>query len=153
MMRRAVLKRSRVAWAGAALLAACQGPSNVSDSEPAAEAQGMNVPQAEFVLAAEDTHNRWSAQIPPALTVPSGAVVEVHTKEASDGQITPDTGPGDLAAVDFDPIHPLTGPVYVEGAAAGDVLAVTIHDIEVEGWGWATILPGFGFLADEFTEP
>ncbi|NNM35271.1 MAG: acetamidase/formamidase family protein [Gemmatimonadetes bacterium] len=113
----------------------------------------MNVPQAEFVLAAEDTHNRWSAQIPPALTVPSGAVVEVHTKEASDGQITPDTGPGDLAAVDFDPIHPLTGPVYVEGAAAGDVLAVTIHDIEVEGWGWATILPGFGFLADEFTEP
>ena len=141
------------AWGLVALLASCQAPSSGSESEPTSEVPSATVPQAEFVLSAENTHNRWSAGIPPALTVPSGAVVEVHTKEASDGQITPDTGPADLAQVDFDPIHPLTGPVYVEGAAPGDVLAVTIHDIEVEGWGWATILPGFGFLADEFTEP
>jgi acetamidase/formamidase len=111
------------------------------------------VPAPDFTLGSENTHNRWSATIPPALTVPDGSVVEVHTKEASDGQITPGTAAADLAQVDFDPIHPLTGPVYVEGAAPGDVLAVTLHEIEVEGWGWATILPGFGFLADEFTEP
>ena len=93
------------------------------------------VPAAEYTLGSENTHNKWSSAIPPALTVPSGAIVEVHTKEASDGQITETSGPEDLAAVDFEPIHPLTGPVYVEGAAPGDVLAVTLHDIEVEGWG------------------
>ena len=110
-------------------------------------------PVAEYTLGAENTHARWSAAIPPVLTVPSGAVVEVLTKEASDGQITPATLEADLANVDFGLIHPLTGPIAVEGASPGDILAVTIHEVEVTGWGWATILPGFGFLADEFTEP
>ena len=30
---------------------------------------------------------------------------------------------------------------------------MTLHDIEVGDWGWAAIAPGFGFLADLFTEP
>ena len=110
-------------------------------------------PQAGWLRAGEDTHNRWSAAIPPVLTVPSGAVVEVWTKEASDGQITESTAAGQLGGIDFGLIHPLTGPIRVEGAGPGDVLTVTIHEVEVSGWGWATILPGFGFLADEFTEP
>ncbi len=110
-------------------------------------------PTPDFTLGSENTHNRWSATIPPVLTVPSGAVVEVRTKEASDGQIIESTTVDELADVDFGLIHALTGPIYVEGASPGDLLAVTLHEIEVEGWGWATILPGFGFLADEFTEP
>lgn len=118
-----------------------------------AGASVLTVPEADFTLGTENTHARWSAAIPPALTVPSGAVVEVWTKEASDGQVTESTEALDLAQLDFGLIHPLTGPVYVEGAQPGDVLAVTLHEIEVEGWGWATIIPGFGFLADEFTEP
>ena len=32
-------------------------------------------------------------------------------------------------------INPVTGPLYVEGAAPGDVLAVTIHDIVFPGGG------------------
>lgn len=111
------------------------------------------VPTPEFSLGTENTHARWSATIPPVLTVPSGAVIEVRTKEASDGQVTRSTEAAELADLDFGLIHPLTGPVYVAGAAPGDVLAVTLHEIEVEGWGWATIIPGFGFLADEFAEP
>lgn len=59
----------------------------------------------------------------------------------------------DLNNLSFDPIHPLTGPVYVEGAEPGDVLKVTLHEIEMGDWGWTAIVPGFGFLADEFTEP
>ena len=74
-------------------------------------------------------------------------------KEASDGQITESTTVDDLANIDFGLIHALTGPIYAEGASPGNVLAVTIHEVEVSGWGWATILPSFGFLADEFTEP
>lgn len=135
--------------AGLLALWACNGtapePDPVPESDP--------LPSADFTLPAENTHNRWSAAIPPVLTVPSGAVVEVFTKEASDGQITPETTAADLAAVDFGLIHALTGPIAVEGAMPGDLLAVTIHAAEVQGPGWSGIFPGFGFLADEFTDP
>ena len=123
--------------------------------EPVAEqtATASASPAPEFTLGSENTHNRWSSTIPPQLTVPSGAVVEVFTKEASDGQITEATTAEDLLNVNFDLIHALTGPIYVEGASAGDLLAVTLHEIDVQGWGWAGIFPGFGFLSEEFTGP
>ena len=34
-----------------------------------------------------------------------------------------------------------------------ETFSVTLHEIEVQGWGWAGIFPGFGFLPDEFTDP
>jgi acetamidase/formamidase len=77
----------------------------------------------------------------------------VETQEASGGQITPDSSADVLATLDFDPIHPLSGPVYVEGAEPGDVLEVTLHEIELGDWGWTALVPHFGFLADEFPEP
>ena len=58
-----------------------------------------------------------------------------------------------LDSLSFDPIHPLTGPVFVEGAEPGDVLKVTLHKIELMDWGWTAIVPGFGFLAEDFQEP
>ena len=137
------------------VLASCQAesaPGEPDGQEPAAGAAPAT-PAPEYTLGVENTHNRWSSTIPPQLTVPSGAVVEVFTKEASDGQITESTTAEDLLNVDFDLIHALTGPIYVEGASPGDLLAVTLHEIEVQGWGWAGIFPGFGFLADEFTGP
>ncbi len=112
-----------------------------------------SVPKPEFILTSSQTHNRFSSAIPPVIKVPSGAIVEVYTKEATDGQLTKESTVADVANLDFDLIHPLTGPVYVEGAQPGDILAVTLHEIEVGDWGWACIIPGFGFLADEFTEP
>lgn len=45
------------------------------------------------------------------------------------------------------PINPVTGPVFVEGAEAGDTLAVTIHRIELIDHGWSVYLPGTGALA------
>ncbi|MFQ5770649.1 MAG: acetamidase/formamidase family protein, partial [bacterium] len=112
-----------------------------------------SIPEPEYFLTREQTHNKFSSSIPPVLTVPSGAVIEVKTEEATDGQLTINSRAEDVPNVKFDPIHPLTGPVYVEGAEPGDVLAVTLHKIEIGDWGWAGVFPGFGFLADEFTEP
>jgi acetamidase/formamidase len=132
----------------AGLLAGCEAPA--ADG-PGARAGA--VPAAEHTLTAEQTHARWSSAIEPVLTVQPGAVIEAYTAEASDGQFTASSTAADVATLDFDPIHPLTGPVRVEGAQPGDVLAVTLHDIEILDWGWAAIVPGFGFLADEFTEP
>jgi acetamidase/formamidase len=85
--------------------------------------------------------------------VPSGAVVEVYTEEATDGQFRLGSPVEAVAELDFEPIHPLTGPVFVEGADPGDVLAVTLHVVELGDWGWTAIAPGFGYLAEEFPEP
>lgn len=111
------------------------------------------VPTPEFTLTADNTHNRFSRAIPPTLTVPSGSIVEVHTKEATDGQLTAASDVSAMATLDFDPIHPLTGPIFVEGAEPGDVLEVKLHSFEVGDWGWAAVVPGFGFLADDFPDP
>lgn len=116
-------------------------------------AAAQDAPSPEYQLTKDQTHARFSAAIPPVLTVPSGAVIEVYTEEASDGQLTLDSDVSDVETIDFDPIHPLTGPVFVEGAEPGDVLAVTLHEIELGDYGWTAIVPGFGFLADEFPEP
>ncbi len=97
--------------------------------------------------------NRWSSAIEPILKVESGSVIEVATEEASDQQLTPESTVEDLKNLSFDPIHPLTGPVYVEGAEPGDILKVKLHEIEMGSWGWTAIVPGFGFLSDEFNEP
>ena len=110
-------------------------------------------PEPQFHLTREQTHNKWSRDILPVLRVPSGAVIEVETEEATDGQLTAASTAADIPNVAFDPIHPLTGPVFVQDAQPGDVLAVTLHEIEVGDWGWAAVFPGFGFLADEFDEP
>ena len=48
--------------------------------------------------------------------------------------------------------HPLTGPVYVAGAAPGDTLRVTVLDVQPGAWGWTACGPGNGLLGDEFTE-
>ena len=110
-------------------------------------------PKPQYFLTADQTHNKFSAVIKPVLTVPSGAVIQVDTEEATDRQLDVDSNVDDLVGISFDPIHPLTGPVYVEGAEPGDVLAVTLHKITVGEWGWTAVFPGFGFLVDEFKEP
>lgn len=52
----------------------------------------------------------------------------------------------DLAQVTA-PLNPVTGPVFVDGAEPGDVLAVTVHGIELGDHGWSVYIPGAGALA------
>ena len=106
-----------------------------------------------YFLDTKRTHSKFSSTIKPVLKVSSGAVIQAQIKEATDGQLNRNSSADAIAKVRFDPIHPLTGPVYVNGARPGNVLAVTLHRIEVGAWGWTGIFPGFGFLADEFSEP
>jgi acetamidase/formamidase len=130
---------------GTIAITACTG---ANESGPARE-----IPEAQYTITDEATHNRFSRAIEPVLRVPSGAVIEAYTKEATDRQLTLESTAEDVPGIASDPIHPLTGPVYVEGAEPGDILAVTLHHLEVRGWAWTGVFPGFGFLADEFTEP
>ena len=107
----------------------------------------------DHILTADQKHNKFSKLIPPVLTVPSGAVIKAETSEASDGQLHAKAGLDDLINLDFGPIHPLTGPVYVEEAEVGDILAVDVLKIELHDYGWQAIVAGFGFLTDRFPDP
>lgn len=120
--------------------------------EPASQKEKIEV-TPQYTLPSTHKHNKWSRTIPPVLSVPSGAIVEAFTEEATDAQLDVNSTIEDMTNVSFDPIHPLTGPIYIEEAQPGDVLAVTMHKIEVGNWGWSAIFPGFGYLADTYTEP
>jgi acetamidase/formamidase len=106
-----------------------------------------------YRLSQQHTHCRWDQSIPPLATVEPGDVVELETKEASDGQIVPGSQVDILSKLDFSVIHPLTGPVAVVGAEPGDMLEVEMLDIRPKEWGWTGIIPGFGLLASDFTDP
>ncbi len=112
-----------------------------------------NVIIPDYVLTADQKHNKFSKLIPPVLTVKSGAVIKADTYEASDRQLHSEAKLEDLANIDFGPIHPITGPVFVEEAEVGDILAVDLLKIDLHDYGWQAIVGGFGFLADRFPDP
>ena len=95
----------------------------------------------------------WDNAIAPAVEVDSGDDVELHVRDASDEQITADSGTDAVAALDFSHVNPVSGPVFVKGAKPGDTLAVEILELRPRDWGWTAIIPGFGLLADEFPDP
>lgn len=104
----------------------------------------------DFVLTKDQTHDKFSRVIEPAVRVPSGSIIEAFTHEATGGQIQPESTAEILPGIDMDRVHTLTGPVYVEGAEPGDVLAVRLIELEPADWGWMAVTPDFGFLAGEF---
>jgi len=101
----------------------------------------------------EKGHNRWHPDIPPAVEAEPGEEVVLQTRHAFDGGVNPTSTASDLRDVDLNVVHPLTGPVYVQGAEPGDLLEVNILRVEPASWGFTTIIPGFGFLRDLFLEP
>jgi len=79
----------------------------------------------------------------PVARVPSGGIVDTNTLDCFGNVLQK---PGDtLSMVKGD--NPLTGPFYVEGAEAGDTLAVKILDLQVDSnQGVGAFGPGFGAL-------
>src|SRR5262245_53689925 len=98
-------------------------------------------------------HAFWDNSYPPRIHIEPGDTVVFDTLEASANQVTTTSDHVVLAALDFGIIHPLTGPVYVEGAEPGDALEVEIISLEHKGWGWNGVIPGFGLLGAEFPNP
>lgn len=106
-------------------------------------------PEPQLKLGTDQTHCKFSSEIPPVVTVEPGTVLEVETVDASDGQLAAHSNLGDLASADLSRVHPLTGPIAVSGARPGDVLTVILHEVEIGDWGWVAIPPGMGALADQ----
>jgi formamidase len=104
-------------------------------------------------ISATHAHNRWHPDLEPVAAVGPGEAVILETRDGIDGQLTQESTHRDVAALRLGRAHPLTGPVYVEGAEPGDVLEVELVAVETAPFGTTAVVPGFGFLADLFQEP
>uniref|UniRef100_A0A7S1XAR8 Formamidase n=1 Tax=Compsopogon caeruleus TaxID=31354 RepID=A0A7S1XAR8_9RHOD len=108
-------------------------------------------------------HNRWHPEIPAVATVSTGALFRMEAVDWTGGQILNNDSADDIAGVDLNRCHHLTGPVRIEDpsgepAHPGDLLVVEIVDIgPLRGheWGYTGIFArenGGGFLTDHFPE-
>jgi amidase len=86
----------------------------------------------------------------PAARIRPGTTIHLQTADCFSDQVQ---GPGDVErGLDWNSVNPATGPVYVEGAKPGDVLAVTIEHIEVADHGVMCTGGGWGVLGDRIDE-
>jgi formamidase len=117
--------------------------------------------QNKVVVAKQGAHcvddpncfNRYHPDIPMMARAKPGDMIIYHTRDALDSDLDLESISEDVTAIDLNLVHPMTGPVYIEGAERGDVLAITLVDIEPDEYGYTVIIPGFGFLRDIYTEP
>jgi acetamidase/formamidase len=86
----------------------------------------------------------FSGKVPPKLRVQEGESFILETEDAGSGVVrsadvlpTPQHRPQLRHTPGW--VNPNAGPVYVEGCAAGDVLAVTIEDIVPDSQGFTTL--------------
>jgi acetamidase/formamidase len=92
--------------------------------------------------------NRWNRDLPAALTVRPGEEVQLLCRDALDigDQARTMTADGTMT-IDLGRIHPMTGPVDIEGAEPGDILEVEIVDVSpIVDFGYVTISPALGLF-------
>lgn len=98
-------------------------------------------------------HNRWHPDLEPVATVAPGQEITLETRDGLDGQLTRGSEHTDVLELDLGLGHPLTGPLFVEGAEPGDLLEVEFLAYRSADFGVTALIPGFGFLADLFPDP
>lgn len=79
----------------------------------------------------------------PKLRVRAGEQIKIITKDCFSNQVDDDHR---LADINWNQINPATGPIFVEGAEAGDILKVSIDSITVADQGVCAVGPGFGLI-------
>lgn len=80
----------------------------------------------------------------PIAHAKSGEVVKFVTRDCNNGQIQNEHQFADN--INWNQTNPATGPLYIDGAEPGDVLAVDILNIDVDDHGVACTIPGLGPL-------
>ncbi|HYH89686.1 MAG TPA: formamidase [Solirubrobacteraceae bacterium] len=112
-------------------------------------------------------HNRWHPDIPAANSVRPGSDFRVECREWTDAQIGNNDSANDVRDVNLGVAHMLSGPIAIDGAEPGDLLAVEILDLGPcqppqeygdapgQGWGYTGIFArtnGGGFLTDHYPD-
>ncbi len=110
-----------------------------------------------YTIHAAQHHFGWDNSIAPVERVAPGSTILFNCHDSSAGQLGPQSTVADVTALDFGKINPVSGPIWIEGAEPGDAVKVTFESFAPQardgrGWGWTANIPGFGLLADQFTE-
>ena len=111
------------------------------------------VKTGDFCVDDPNCFNRYHPQIGSVARADPGDYVVFETRDALDSGLDLQSTVDDVTALDLNLVHPMTGPVFINGAERGDVLAVTLVDIEPDQYGYTVIVPGFGFLRDLYPDP
>jgi formamidase len=146
--------RKTVIAAAALGCAAFLATQAVADTTDVTWQERVTVPKS-GAHCADDPNciNRYHQNIPHVVNANPGDYITFETRDALDSDLTLDSNADDLSAVDLNLVHPMTGPVHINGAKRGDAIAITLVDIEPDQFGYTLIVPGFGFLRDLYTEP
>ena len=118
----------------------------------------------DLLLTPEHVHwGYYDARVPPVLHVTPGDLVRVETMVAgglqrlrlagaNEAEIPESLKQVEQRVTERGPgAHPMTGPVYIDGAEPGDTLEVRIRSIEfLHNFGVNAFSPGSGVLADDF---
>ncbi len=107
----------------------------------------------DYTIHRANHHFGWNRDFAPALTAKPGSTIHFECTDASGGQL-------DAAST----LAERRRPRFRQGQSGdrtglcrrrqpGDALKVTIRKFMPSGVGWTANIPGFGLLADQFTEP
>lgn len=112
----------------------------------------------DYTIHGAQLHFGWDNAIASVETVAPGSTILFNCMDSSAGQLGPSSTVENVAGLDFSKINPVSGPVYIDGAEPGDALKITLEGFapriqEGSAWGWTANIPGFGLLADQFTDP
>ena len=140
-----------VAGVGSRLAAASEGVAAPGVGEPDVVVPVSQNPPARGGLTTIDgfsktLHNRWNQDIPAAARVHEGDTVQFLCRDALDiGTAARTLRPDGVLTLDLGKVHPLTGPVEIEGAKPGDILEVEIVDVApLVDFGYVVIGPALG---------
>jgi amidase len=98
----------------------------------------------------DQTILRMSRAAAPVARMDPGTSIRLQTADCFSDQVQ---GPGDVGrGIDWNTVNPATGPIHVEGAQPGDVLAVHIEEIVVSDHGVMCTGGGWGVLGDRIDE-
>lgn len=76
----------------------------------------------------------------------SGETLVFETMDCFSGTVNSEDDT--VSDIDFSKVNPATGPLYIQDAAVGDTLKVTINRITIDDRGAVLTAPGLGLLAD-----
>lgn len=95
--------------------------------------------------------NRLHPEIPMVANADPGQRIIFNGRDAFDLTLDPDefSSAAEIPREGVGIVHALTGPVHINGAKAGDVLAVTLESLDPDPVGWTDASP-FGFAGDQF---
>lgn len=98
------------------------------------------VPRSRVVYSFSSKNN-------PVENVKPGEISLIETQDALGGQIRSESDL--LEKIDWSKVNGATGPIFVEGAEAGDTLIVDILDVKTEDQGVIVVVPKNGVLSSK----